>query len=127
MTLQNGLAWADNLVAGSVQLALSEIKREELPPPSGPVSPPLIPVDPAASSPTPVSPAPSESPDTAPPAAQPASPLDDIAPTPGSPATPEPDDTAADPARPNVDPNAPLPTVEYDLTKLPVAVLEMHT
>jgi hypothetical protein len=33
---------------------------------------------------------------------------------------------AADPARPNVDPNAPLPDVIYDLNKLPEPVRKMH-
>ncbi len=111
-----------------MQLALSEIKREELPPPGGTVSPPAIPVDPSAEIPSPGQ-------------VKPASPLDDVTPdsnnpdaatpdavTPNS-ATPDaatPNDTGADPARPNIDPNGPLPTVEYDLMKLPDAVRETH-
>jgi hypothetical protein len=39
----------------------------------------------------------------------------------------EPDDSQTpDVARPQVDPNAPLPEVSYDLGKLPLAVREMH-
>jgi hypothetical protein len=40
-------------------------------------------------------------------------------------AAPDNNDTA-DPARPNVDPNAPLPEVMYDLGKLPEPVRKMH-
>jgi hypothetical protein len=100
------------------QLALSEIKREELPPPAGTVTAPLIPVDPSAEIPAP---------EPLKPGINPASPLDDVAPPAVDPDASDQDNTDADPARPNIDPNAPLPTVEYDLTKLPDAVREMHT
>ena len=42
------------------------------------------------------------------------------------PAAPEDDSVKADPARPNVNPNAPLPEVIYDLDKLPEPVRKMH-
>jgi hypothetical protein len=116
-----------------VQLALSEIKREEIPPPAGTVTAPNGPVNPDIEIPTP---------DPIKPAGTPASPLDDVGPVEPveAPSNGEPDDTAnptltnptpadpdnADPARPNIDPNAPLPAIEYDLTKLPDAVREMH-
>jgi hypothetical protein len=105
-----------------VQLALSEIKREELPPPGGNVAPPILPVDPSVEIP-PVN--------QMKPGVSPGSPLDDVTPDTNTPSanpdTTTPNDAGADPARPNIDPNAPLPTVEYDLTKLPEAVREMHT
>jgi hypothetical protein len=41
-------------------------------------------------------------------------------------AQPEGDNGMADPARPNVDPNAPLPEIQYDLSKLPEPVRKMH-
>jgi hypothetical protein len=45
-----------------------------------------------------------------------------------NPSTAAPDDSGAiaDPARPNIDPNAPLPDVLYDLSKLPEPVRKMH-
>jgi hypothetical protein len=117
-TLQVSIAHAATLADGvEVQLALSEIKREELPPPGGIVAPPLIPVDPSVEIP---------SPEPIKPGVTPASPLDDVSPEPNNPDDANPEDTGADPARPNIDPNAPLPVVEYDLTKLPDAVREMH-
>lgn len=41
-------------------------------------------------------------------------------------AQPEGNGVTADPARPNVDPNAPLPEIQYDLSKLPEPVRKMH-
>ena len=113
---------ASSTINAPVHLALSEIKREELPPPGGMVAPPAIPIDPSVEIPAP---------DPIKPGIAPKSPLDDIAPEPNNPdaANPgdgTPDDEAVDPTRPNVDPNTPLPTVEYDLTKLPDAVRDMH-
>lgn len=107
--------------------ALSEIKREEIPPPGETAKPG----------------------DTTPPTAQPAPNVEVPLPDPMSPAAPADDDeTPADEepgtapaeggipgvtpdeeggiARPNVDPNAPLPEVVYDLAKLPEPVKRMH-
>jgi hypothetical protein len=113
------------------QLALSEIKREELPPPGGAVAPPVLPVDPSVEIPSPSQIKPGVTPASPLDDVAPTSPLDDVAPDTNSPAanpdSATPNDAGADPARPNIDPNAPLPTVEYDLTKLPDAVREMHT
>lgn len=119
------LAFALLVLAGSgaavaQQLALSEIKREILPPPGGVTPPSTLPIDPTAQEPTP--------PITQPGASTPAtSPLDDVPVDPSKPVPETPDGGEADPARPNIDPNAPLPTIEYDLTKLPAAVLDTHT
>lgn len=111
-------AWAYAESGSSSQLALSEIKREELPAPDGIVPAPGTPVTPDNQIP---------SPDPFKPGASPAAPPDE---TPATPASPpdvaNPDDGGADPARPNIDPSAPLPAIEYDLTKLPDAVREMH-
>lgn len=116
------------------QLALSEIRREILPPPGGSVPPSTLPIDPTAQTPnTEVSPPGAIQPDENPPtktppdADKPSSPLDDVPADPAKSVPQTPEDAAADPARPNIDPKAPLPVVEYDLTKLPAAVLEMHT
>ena len=111
-----GLAPVSQAVAsgGDILLALSEIKREELPPPGGNMLlPNTNPPGNEIPAPEPINPQ--------------ASPLDDVAPV--DPDDPNADEGAqgADPARPNFDPNAPLPAIEYDLTKLPAPVLETHT
>jgi hypothetical protein len=97
-----------------LQLALSEIKREELPPPGGTVANPGDTPNPGAQVPAPDPIGPVVNPDgenAAPPADKPAD---------GS------EGQSNDPARPNLDPDAPLPAIEYDLTKLPEAVKTMH-
>ncbi len=102
------------------ELALSEIKKEELPAPGATAAPPEDSDTPAVTVPTPEPIVPGAA-----------------APNVEDPAAAEPDDPAAqepevdgpqgaDPARPNVDPNAPVPPVEYDLTKLPAPVRELH-
>lgn len=93
-------------------LALSEIKREELPPPGGKLSDPAETVDPTTQVPAPDPIGPVVDPD----GADPALPADGNG---------EGGDTN-DPARPNLDPDAPVPPIEYDLTKLPEAVRTLH-
>jgi hypothetical protein len=93
------------------QLALSEIKREQLPPPAGVIANPGEPLNPGSQVPLPdpigpvIGPDPNEDGDQTPVTG------------PGSA-----EDRDNDPARPNLDPDAPLPVVEYDLTKLPEPV-----
>ncbi len=99
-----------------IQLALSEIKREELPPPGGTVTNPAETVNPGSQVPAPDPIGPVVNPDgedTEPPVDKPAD---------GTGGEGDPND----PARPNLDPDAALPAIEYDLTKLPEAVLTMH-
>ena len=101
-------------------LALSEIKREELPPPGGTVTVPEE-VNPGNQIPAPDPIKPQTDPN--------ASPLDDVTPqTPdnGDGDGSETGNETPDPARPNIDPNAPLPAIEYDLSKLPEAVRTTH-
>ncbi len=97
---------------GPLQFALSEIQREELPAPGATT--------------TPVEP---ENPSVTVPAPEPITP--GVVPAPGEePGIEEPNGAepqSADPARPDFDPNAPMPVVEYDLTKLPAPVLDLHT
>ena len=109
-------------VAGTL-LALSEIKREELPPIGGTVVPSTDPLDPSAEIPAPEPIKPSADPDLIGPMPQ----------DPGPDALPDlPDEGAApvgdpnDPARPHLDANEPIPPVEYDLSKLPEAVRITH-
>lgn len=96
------------------QLALSEIKNEQAPSP-GAATPPVEPANPGVLVPTPepVSPA--------------VEPRDTVEPSTENPDQPAGEDAqGGDPARPNVDPNAPIPTVEYDLNKLPLPVKDLH-
>jgi hypothetical protein len=105
----------------AVELALSEIKKEELPAPGAAASPPEDADVPGVTVPPPEPIVPGGAP---------------VATDPGTdqPGAAEPDATdpnasgpqGADPARPNVDPNAPVPAVEYDLSKLPAPVRELH-
>ena len=95
-----------------MKLALSEIKREELPPPGGTLSNPATTADPTTQVPAPDPIGPVIGPD----ATDPALPADGI----GD------DGDANDPARPNLDPDAPVPPIEYDLSKLPEAVKTLH-
>lgn len=97
-----------------VQLALSEIKREELPPPGGTVTTPGETANPGAQVPAPDPIGPVINPEGEDPELPVEKPADG---TEGDP---------NDPARPNLDPEAPLPAIEYDLTKLPEAVMGMH-
>lgn len=107
---------AATLPDGAV-LALSEIKREELPPPAGTIANPSETPNPGSQVPPPdpigpvMGPDPDEDPATD----------ENPAITPGS---AEGDDK--DPARPNFDPDAPLPVIEYDLSKLPEPVKATH-
>lgn len=99
------------------QLALSEIKREELPPPGGAVTNPGEAVNPGTQVPAPDPIGPVLNPDG-----------DDVEPPADKPAGgAEGEGDPNDPARPNLDADAPLPMIEYDLTKLPEAVLATHT
>jgi hypothetical protein len=103
----------------SEQLALSEIKKEELPAPGATATQPEDAETPAVTVPAPEPITPGAAPSVDDPAAQ----------DPSEPGIDEPDANApqgADPARPNVDPNAPVPAVEYDLSKLPAPVRELH-
>jgi hypothetical protein len=105
----------------AVELALSEIKKEELPAPGAAASPPEDADVPGVTVPPTEPIVPGGAP---------------VATDPGTdqPGAAEPDATdpnasgpqGADPARPNVDPNAPVPAVEYDLSKLPAPVRELH-
>lgn len=106
------------LLTASPAFALSEIKREEIPAPVMPAKP----ADDAAKDgssvpmPDPIG--------TKPPAAsQPASPEDDQQPEQVDPNAPAEDGAVT---RPQVEPNAPLPEVIYDLGKLPEPVRRMH-
>ena len=102
----------------STLLALSEIKREELPPPGGTVTVPDT-GNPEVQIPSPEPIRPQTDPN--------ASPLDDVGPKlPEDGAETPADNQTPDPARPNIDPDAQLPTIEYDLTKLPQAVRDTH-
>lgn len=104
------------------ELALSEIKKEELPAPGagnaapedaevpGVTVPPPEPIVPGAATPAGEDPS-LEEPGAEDPAAEEPAPADA---------------QGADPARPNVDPNAPVPAVEYDLSKLPSPVRDLH-
>lgn len=92
-----------------LELALSEIKKEELPAPGATNAPPEDADVPGVTVPAPEPIVPGT----------PAPAADD-------PAAEEPGAQGADPARPNVDPNAPVPTVEYDLSKLPAPVRDLH-
>ena len=104
----------------SLELALSEIKKEELPAPGATNAPPEDAEVPGVTVPAPEPIVPG----TAAPAVE-----DPAATEPDDPAAQEPNvegPQGADPARPNVDPNAPVPTVEYDVSKLPAPVRELH-
>jgi hypothetical protein len=101
------------------ELALSEIKKEELPAPGATAAPPEDAAEPPVTVPAPEPITPGAAPAAQDPAAE----------EPDDPAAQEPNvngPQGADPARPNVDPNAPVPAVEYDLTKLPAPVRELH-
>jgi hypothetical protein len=101
---------------GETRLALSEIKREELPPPGGNVTNPGDTVNPTTQVPAPDPIGPAMNPDGADPELPIEKPADGT----------EGEGDSNDPARPNLDPDAPLPVIEYDLTKLPEAVMTMH-
>lgn len=106
-----------SLLTASPAFALSEIKREEIP---APATPPQAddsaPSNNAVPMPDPIGTTPPETP-------QPASPEDKEVPEQVDPKAPA-EGGAAD--RPNVEPNAPLPEVIYDLGKLPEPVRRMH-
>jgi hypothetical protein len=99
------------LLSAGPALALSEIKPDEVQPPS-------------VSEPTPlpdISPAP---PATEVPAPNPVQPP--AAATPGEAADPEGETDAADPARPHIDPDAADPEIIYDLARLPQSTRRMR-
>jgi hypothetical protein len=100
-------------------LALSEIKKEEIPAPGATPAVPEEPETPAVTVPTPDPIEPGAAPATEEP------PEGEDEPAAGE--SPDGPPQSADPARPEFDPNAPLPAVEYDLTKLPAPVLDLHT
>lgn len=121
------------LASAGPSFALSELKPGETPqaPPPVTTTPGATPADPGTSvvpSPDPITP-PSQKDDATPPAddAQPAEgedvPADEEQP---AEATPPIDQNKANIARPDVDPDAPLPEVQYDLTKLPEPVQRMR-
>lgn len=113
----NSSALANVIEPGA--LALSEIKKEEIPSPGATPAAPAEPEAPAVTVPTP---------DPIEPGADPAN--EDVPAGEDEPAvdeTPSGPAQSADPARPEFEPNAPLPVVEYDLTKLPAPVLDLHT
>ena len=95
-------------------LALSEIKREELPAPGAAATPPET-EDTGTAVPAP---------DPLKPAVEPGAEVEPATENPEDPAVEDPQ--GADPARPNIDPSAPIPAVEYDLGKLPAPVRELH-
>lgn len=107
---------ASSLWAGQA-LALSEIKPDETTPPEVTEPTPLpditLPGDPAGEVPMPD---PLRAPQKQAPAGDTAPAIDNEA---IDPSTPPSDEETADPARPNADPDAPVPEVIYDLTKLP--------
>jgi hypothetical protein len=108
--LINSATWANVIEPGP--LALSEIKKEEIPAPGA----------------TPAAPAEPEAPAVTVPAPDPIEPgADPGEDEPSGEDTPEGPAQSADPARPEFDPSAPLPVVEYDLSKLPAPVLDLHT
>ncbi len=99
------------LLSAGPALALSEIKPDEVQPPSVSEPTPLPDITPAPSAtevpaPTPVQP----------PAAA----------TPGEAADPEGETDAADPARPHIDPDAADPEIIYDLARLPQSTRRMR-
>lgn len=99
------------LLSAGPALALSEIKPDEVQPPS-------------VSEPTPlpdISPAPSATEVPAPNPVQPPA-----AATPGEAADPEGETDAADPARPHIDPDAADPEIIYDLARLPQSTRRMR-
>lgn len=107
------VAW---LAPATAAFALSEIQREELPPPA--TTPPAEQPSPgqAVPLPDPVQPAPpatpgAETPDQQPPAGE---------------QTPDDEQVPDEPENAGPDPDAPLPEVQYDLTKLPEPVLRMR-
>ena len=106
-----------SVMPDSPQLALSEIRREELPPPAGTIANPVDTLNPGSQVPPPDPIGPVIGPD----------PDEDATPEDTMPADPgAADDRDDDPARPNLDPDAPLPVVEYDLNKLPEPVKATH-
>lgn len=130
------LSAAIGFASSTAAFALSEIQKEELPPPAGteqqPTAAPSTGETPAQQAPagTPETTAPGqqapagtqEAPAAEPtPSDEPAGPTDD---QPSMQNEEDPDQDVQD--RPDVDPNAPLPEVSYDLTKLPEPVQRMH-
>lgn len=102
----------------STALALSEIKREELPVPA-------VPATPSDQNATPESAVPMPDPiQKVPPAGTEAAPQDQqTEPQEEAPAEPE---DASNPAMPHPDPEAPLPEIVYDLSRLPEPVQRMR-
>jgi len=137
-----GLSTLAFLTASVPAFALSEIQKEELPPvttqqpatPAQPApatgeTPPAGETSPSVT--TPVAPAPAATPGTEAPAAEPQAPAGDPAAGPATgdeePTTQDQDDPdQAGQTRPESDPNAPLPEINYDLTKLPEPVQRLH-
>jgi hypothetical protein len=114
--LTNSVTWAN--VTDPGPLALSEIKKEEIPAPGATPAAPAEPETPAVTVPAP---------DPIEPGADPATEAPPGEDEPAGADTPDGPAQSADPARPEFDPNAPLPVVEYDLSKLPAPVLDLHT
>ena len=105
-------------------LALSEIKKEELPAPGATATPPEDAIEPGVTVPAPEPITPGTAPAVSDPATEDPAPVDPAEPGVDEPNVDNP--KGADPARPNVDPAAPVPTVEYDLSKLPAPVRDLH-
>lgn len=121
------ISLAAPLISGSAgtSWALSELKPGEAPPAT---SQPADPNENVVPSPDPITPPAQTDPTTPPDSEQPAE--GEEAPAEGEeqPAEAKPpiDEEKTNIARPDVDPNAPLPAVEYDLTKLPEPVQRMR-
>lgn len=101
-------------------LALSEIKREDIPAPVTPGSPQTSPTENAVPMPDPIQAPPAAAPGAAPTDQQ--TPADGVEPDDAAPA-----DGAANPAMPSVDTDGPLPEIIYDLSRLPEPVSRMRT
>jgi hypothetical protein len=123
-------------IGTTTAFALSEIKREEIPPPDGTTTQQTAPqgTDPTPGGAEPTSPQPDGAGEPAEPAVPDETVPEDSAPEETVPAEPmapdepgmpdqtgEPDDTEvpAESGRPHVDPDAPLPEIVYDLERLP--------
>jgi hypothetical protein len=115
-TLTLGVGTASYLAATDAAHALSEIQREELPPPA--TTPPAGQGTPPAPLPAPVQPADPAAPTTETPGDQ----------APSDEPTPAPDDEQVpdEPENAGPDPDAPLPEIQYDLAKLPEPVQRMR-
>lgn len=112
--LAAGVVFCGLLVSIQPSLALSEIKREELPPPATTQQAPAASPDNSVPMPDPIAPPAAQEPGAAP---QTPEEPEQVEPA-------EPDSGAS--FTPDLDPNAPPPEVVYDLSRLPEPVRRMH-